>query len=153
MWVETYENDYGQYWQELADPESNLHRFKPTAIVLALDAHHLAGGIDAAASAADVDAALAEICERIRTCWRLARDNFRCAVIHQLALPVHPPLLGSNEHRLTGSRAAFIAKLNAELRRMADAEGVDVLALDDGRRATGSSPGTTRSCGIAPSRR
>jgi len=131
MWGETYENDYGQYWQELADPESNLHRFKPTAIVLALDAHHLAGGIGAAASAADVDTALAEICERIRTCWRLARENFRCTVIHQLALPVHPPLLGSNEHRLIGSRAAFIAKLNTELRRMADAEGVDVLSLDD----------------------
>ncbi|HEV2189652.1 MAG TPA: hypothetical protein VGR70_20755, partial [Stellaceae bacterium] len=29
MWVDTYENDYGQYWQELVDPNSGLHRFKP----------------------------------------------------------------------------------------------------------------------------
>jgi len=131
LWVETYENDYGQYWQELADPGSKLQRFQPTVILLALDAHHLAGAISAASSAAEVDAALAETGERIRACWRLARENFRCTVIHQLALPVHPALLGSNEHRLAGSRAGFIARLNAELRRMADEEGVDVLALDD----------------------
>jgi FkbH-like protein len=130
LWVETYENDYGQYWQELADPGSALHRFKPNAILLALDAYHLAAGISGASSAAEIKAALSETGERIRNCWRLAREAFRCPVIHQLALPVHPPLIGSNEHRLNGSRAGFIAALNAELRGMADAEGVDVLALD-----------------------
>jgi FkbH-like protein len=130
LWVETYENDFGQYWQELADPGSELHRFKPNAVLLALDAHHLAGGVGAASNTADVDAAFHEICERIRTCWRLARENFRCAVIHQLALPVFPTLLGSNEHRLAGSRVAFVARVNAEMRRMADEEGVDLLALD-----------------------
>jgi len=130
LWIETYENDYGQYWQELADPGSALHRFKPNAILLALDARHLASGINAASSADDVAAALGDIRERIRACWRLARDNFGCPVIHQLALPVHPPLIGGNEHRLAGSRAEFIARLNGELRRLADADGVDVLALD-----------------------
>jgi FkbH-like protein len=130
LWVETYENAYGQYWQELSDPQSALHRFKPTAILLALDAYHLAAGINAGSSATEVDATLAEACDRIRTCWQVARRTFRCLVIHQLALPVHPPLLGSNEHRLAGSRASFIARLNAELRRMADEDGVMLLALD-----------------------
>ncbi|HWD57463.1 MAG TPA: HAD-IIIC family phosphatase [Stellaceae bacterium] len=130
LWVETYENDYGQYWQELADPGSALYRFKPTAILLALDARHLAAGIGAAASAAEIEAALDAASERIRACWRLARDNFACAVIHQLALPVHAPLVGGNEHRLAGSRAQFVARLNARLRAMADTEGVDLLALD-----------------------
>jgi FkbH-like protein len=130
LWVETYETDYGQYWQELADPESALHRFEPNAILFALDAHHLAAGIGAASSTAEIKAVLSETGERVRNCWRLAREAFRCPVIHQLALPVHPPLIGSNEHRLSVSRAGFIAALNAELREMADAEGVDVLALD-----------------------
>ena len=130
MWVETYENDYGQYWQELVDPASALHRFAPNVVVLALDARHLAGGVGAASDAGDVETTLAESCERIRSCWRLARDNFRCQLIQQLALPVHPPLLGSNEHRFAGSRVGFVARLNAELRRMADEDGVDVLALD-----------------------
>ena len=131
MWVDTYENDYGQYWQELVDPNSGLHRFKPNAVLLALDAYHLAGGVSAASGAADVEAVLKATSERIRNCWRLARETFRCPVIHQLALPIHPPLLGSNEHRLAGSRAHFIAALNAELRQLADGDGVDVLALDE----------------------
>ena len=130
LWVETYENDYGQYWQELADPGSALHRFRPTAVLFALDAHHLAAGVGAGSGVAETEASLVETCARIRDCWRLARDTFRCPVVHQLALPLHPPLLGSNEHRLAGSRAGFIAALNARVREMADAEQVDVLALD-----------------------
>ncbi len=130
LWVDTYENDYGQYWQELADPQSGLHRFKPSAVLLALDAYHLASGVSAGSSEAEIETALAAICERIRTCWRLARAAFRCTVIHQLAPPLHPPLLGGNEHRLAGSRAAFIARVNAAVRRMADEDGVALLALD-----------------------
>jgi len=133
LWVETYENDYGQYWQELADHGSTLHRFKPNFVLFALDARHLTGGIGAASGAAEIEAALDEVAGRVRECWRLARDNFACPVIHQMALPVHPPLIGENEHRLAGSRAEFLARLNAMLRRMADEDGIDVLALD--RRA------------------
>ncbi len=133
LWVETYENDYGQYWQELTDTNSALHRFKPNAVLFALDARHLAGGMSAGSSAGDIETALTEVAERIRGCWRLAREHFACPVIHQMALPVHPSLLGGNEHRLAGSRAEFVARLNAMLREMADQDGVDMLALD--RRA------------------
>lgn len=130
MWADVYENDYGQYWQELADPQSGLHRFKPNVVLLALDAYHLASGVSAGSSVEEVETALAAVCERVRTCWRLAQEAFRCTVIHQLAPPLHPPLLGGNEHRLAGSRAAFIVRVNAELRRMADEAGVALLALD-----------------------
>ncbi len=131
LWISIYENDYGQYWQELGDPSSGLHRFKPTTILLALDAHHLTAGVGAHLTAADAGQMFAEVTGRIRECWRLARENFRCPVIHQAALPVHPGLLGNNEHRLPGSRRGFIAKLNRELRAMADDAGVDILGLDD----------------------
>jgi FkbH-like protein len=129
--VTTYENDYGQYWQELSESDSPLHAFKPNTVLLALDAHHLAGGVNAGMDAAQVDAALAEMLERIRACWRLAREAFKCHIIHQTPLNTHTPLLGSNEHRLPGSKLAFIRRLCAELRPMADAEGVDLLAVDD----------------------
>ncbi len=41
IWIDTYENDYGQYWHELSDPGSALHEFRPTAVLLALDAYGL----------------------------------------------------------------------------------------------------------------
>ncbi|MGA9868230.1 MAG: HAD-IIIC family phosphatase [Acetobacteraceae bacterium] len=131
LWIDTYENDYGQYMQELSDPGSGLREFAPSIILLALDAHHLASGITAGMDAADADAALSDVTDRLREAWSLARGAPGCPVIQQTALPLHPPVLGSNEHRLAGSRARFIARLNDRLRGLAEQEGVDLLALDD----------------------
>ncbi|HVZ06833.1 HAD-IIIC family phosphatase [Rhodopila sp.] len=131
LWIDTYENDYGQYLQELSDSDSALHDFKPTAILLALDAYHLTGGITAAMDRGSADAALAEMADHIRETWRLARDAFRCPIIQQAVLPVHLPVLGNNEHRLPGSKAHFVTRLNQAIRAMAEEEGVDVLALDE----------------------
>ncbi len=129
--VSVYEADYGQYWQELTDPDSGLHAFKPNMILFALDGHHLAAGVNAAMLEQDAQAALEEVQDRVRACWRLAREAFKCPIIHQTPLPVHLGVLGNNEHRLPGSKARFIARFNAALRPMADAAGVDLLAIDD----------------------
>ncbi|MDQ2762524.1 MAG: HAD-IIIC family phosphatase, partial [Pseudomonadota bacterium] len=121
---------YGQYLQELADSGSALHAFKPTMVLLALDAADLCAGLKGGMEQAEADAALEAVQDRIRECWRLARAAFKCPVIHQTVLPVFPALLGENEHRLPGSRSAFVAKLNAALRPVAESEGVDLLSLD-----------------------
>ena len=129
--VTVYEVDYGQYWQELTNPESELHQFKPTIILFALDPYHLAAGLTAGMSPVDASTEFDESHSRIRECWRIAQEAFCCPIIQQTPLPVHPFLLGSNEHRLPGSKAAFIARLNAALRPMSDAAGVDLLSLDN----------------------
>ncbi len=131
IWIDTYENDYGQYLQELTDAESELHAFKPTAILIALDAYHLTAGVTAGMDAASAGAALSEVQDRLREVWRLARDAFRCPILQQTALAVHLPVLGNNEHRLPGSRAGFVSRLNVAIRGMAEQEGVDLLAIDD----------------------
>jgi len=131
--ITVYEGDYGQYRQELLDRGSALHAFAPTFILFALDAHHLTSGLNAAMNAQDAAAALDEMQHNVRQCWKEARDAFHCPIIHQTPLPLHPDLLGNNEHRLPGSRAAFIERFNHALRDLADAEGVDLLSID--RRA------------------
>ena len=130
IFVDIYENEYGQYLQELSDKGSALYEFKPDCVLISLDAYHLTAGVDAALDRAEADRLLEETKAHIRMLWRLAKESFRCSVIHQTALPVHLPLLGQNEHRLPGSRVNFVAKLNAAVRMMADEEGVDLLALD-----------------------
>ncbi len=137
--IATYENDYGQYLQELLDSGSALHAFRPDAVLFAFDAYHLTQGLHAALPAADVDAALAGTMARIRRCWTLARAAFSCPILQQTALDVFAPLLGSNEHRLPGSRSRFIARLNDALRTEADANGVDLVAVDDAARRDGLS--------------
>ena len=131
IWIDTYETDYGQYWQELSDPASDLHAFEPTAVLLALDAYHLTAGVTAGMDAATAGAALEDVKTHIRETWKRTREAFKCPVIQQAALPVHLPILGLNEHRLPGSRARFVARLNDALRTMADEDGVDILAIDD----------------------
>lgn len=130
IWIDTYENDFGQVQQELSDPESALHAFAPTVVLIALDAHHLCAGITAAMDADAAAGALQATMAMVRNLWTLARTAFNCAVIQQIPLPVHLPVMGGNEHRLPGSKAAFIAALAAELRVLADSDGVDVLSLD-----------------------
>jgi FkbH-like protein len=127
--VTIYENDYGQYLQELHDSSSALHRFKPDTILIALDAWHLTAGIDASMTQAEADLAFDAVRERILAIWKLARA-MGARVLHQTPLPIIPDLIGGNEQRLPGSRAAFITRLNAALRPMADEAGVALVALD-----------------------
>ena len=119
------------------DRGSELHAFRPNAVLFAFDAYHLSQGLHAALTAADADAALEEVRGTITRCWTLAREAFGAPIMQQTALDVFPPLMGSNEQRLPGSRARFIARLNERLRVMADAEGVDLVALDDAARRDG----------------
>jgi FkbH-like protein len=137
IFVTTYENNYGQYLQELLDKTSSLHAFKPNAILFAFDAYHLTQGLHAALSEADVEATLEEVLGRITQCWTLAREAFQCPILQQTVLDVFPALLGNNEHRLPGSRSRFVARLNEKLRTLADAHGVDLVALDDAARRDG----------------
>jgi FkbH-like protein len=130
IWIDTLEGEYGQYLQELSDSDSPIHKWRPSALLLAFDAYHLCAGLSAGNLAGDVDDSLNEIMSRIRECWRLAHEAFGCVILQQTVAPVHLSLIGSNEHRLSGSRSSFVMRLNAAMREMADADGVELVALD-----------------------
>ncbi len=130
LWIETHTPDYGQYTQALMDPASSLHAFRPTAVLFSLDSHHLLAGIEPGGDADAADRRLTQIAEDLAAQWARARQAFRCQVIQQTLLPVFDPLFGNNEHRLPGSPYWAVQQLNAMLRKLADAEGVDILALD-----------------------
>jgi FkbH-like protein len=121
IWVDVYEGPYGMYRQELQDPTSGLHAFKPDVLLLSLDAHHLVG-----AEGATVEHALSAMSE----CWQLAKQTLGCTVIQQAILPVFRPILGNNEHRYPRSPLTRVTKLNESLRTLADEQGTHVLAVD-----------------------
>jgi FkbH-like protein len=130
LWIDTYECNYGQYLQELLARDSPLAEFKPNVVLLALDAHHVTQAADVGGDRAAADAAHQEIVERLKQCWSLAKNNLGAEVIQQTLPPVYAALMGSNDHRLPGSKAAFIRSLNSSLRPLADEAGVALLALD-----------------------
>ena len=130
MWAQVYTNPFGQYLQDIADPDSALHAFKPDAVLFALDARHALGKIDASRDATASDRAVEDAAGRCEEVWDMARRAFSCPVIQQTILPLFPGLLGNNEHRLPGSSQGMIARINHRLRQLADNAGVDILALD-----------------------
>jgi FkbH-like protein len=130
IWITTYENNYGQYLQELLDTDSALHAFKPNAILFAFDARSLTQAVHAAMDANGAEAALKDAEALILQCWQAARNRFGCPLMQQTLLDIFPSVLGNNEHRLPGSRSWFVRELNFSLRRLADTHGVDLVAVD-----------------------
>lgn len=125
IYLQVYETAYGQYFQEVLDTSSPLHRFSPEVVLLALDSRHVIGHIENGngTGASDTGRKLSELWERIRSA-------FGCQVIQQTLLPLFPGLIGSNEHRLDISRRWRVSAFNHCLRQYADSAGVDLLAVD-----------------------
>jgi FkbH-like protein len=118
LWVEIIEGEYGQYRQEILDPDPALAAFNPHVVLLALDARH--------AAADTTDGALSNMVN----CWQAAQKNFGATVIQQTVLPVFPRLLGNNEQCEPESPAALVEALNARLRTAANEHGVHLLTVD-----------------------
>jgi FkbH-like protein len=119
--VDVFEGHYGMYHHELANTASDLYAFRPDVVLIALDAHHVAG--DDSASASGWFA-------RIESCWKLAKEQLGATVIQQTILPIFPPLLGNNEQQMPASPASLIGEINHWLRPAAIEAGVHLLALD-----------------------
>jgi FkbH-like protein len=130
IWVDTYENDYGQYRQELFERSSGLHGFSPTSLLFCLDAGHVAATAQGVGAREQADERLAQFGEDLRELWRMAQERFNCNVLQQSFVPRLPHLLGANEHRHPASPAGFLMAANAGLKELADSAGVDLVALD-----------------------
>jgi hypothetical protein len=130
IWLDIHTVPYGQYSQALLDTASELHRYRPDTVLFAFDACHLLGGIDPASPAGRIQAELDRLCGDLARNWRLAREAFGCRVIQQTLLPVFASVVGNNKHRLPGAAAWLVQDLNQRLRGLADAEQVDLLAID-----------------------
>ena len=138
LWVETYAAEFGQYLQEILEPESGLAAFAPTHILFAFDARSATAR---AANAASGEEAAENFVEHVAMCWARARDRFPgVALLQQCLLPVLPRLLGSNEGRYGLSPAAVLDRINVLLAVRADAQGVDL--IDPGAVSFGRDPAT-----------
>lgn len=128
IWLTVYEAAYGQYWQEINDSSMPLHGFAPNSLLFSFDAAHLVRGADADIGGGQI---VASTIAHLEQCWRLAQETFGCNIIQQTAMPRFLPLLGSNEHRLSGSQASLVSALNVQLRSATSNARVDLLAIDD----------------------
>ena len=121
--IETQAATYGQYRQELLDPASQTHAFRPDTVLLSLVAKDFIGAVPIGASADEADAALDFAVADLRGLWRHARQ-IGAVVIQQAFLDVEPPVFGGLDAVVPGAPARLVARLNAGLADAAYADGV-----------------------------
>jgi FkbH-like protein len=130
LWVDIYVSGYGQYTQEILDPTSGLQDFRPTVVLLSLDARHLLAEHARMHSRTDAEQAVERITGSLSKLWQKCRDRFSCGVIQQTAMPVFESCFGHNERRFPGSLCGLIDRINNRLRELTEREQVDLLAID-----------------------
>ena len=129
--IEVHSGAYGQYRQELLDPASALHRFKPQAVLFSLSAREAIAGVPLAATAAEVDNAIGRFIGELRSLWRRAREIGGAAVIQQTFMDVSEPLFGGYDRMVPGAPGSVVARLNDRLIEAAAEDGA--LLLDVAR--------------------
>lgn len=133
--VETYECAYGQYRQDVLDPDSGLYRFKPDVVVFAVHT----GDLALAELTEQPQVAVATEVRRWTSLWDTLRARCDARIVqHAFVQPTQAPL-GHLALRAPGSRQTLVTQINAEL-GLAAGDGIalvdcDRLAADVGRRA------------------
>jgi predicted enzyme involved in methoxymalonyl-ACP biosynthesis len=120
--IDVHSGTYGQYRQDLLDPASTLHRFRPQAALFSLTAREAIAGVALAAGRVEVDDAIERIVAELKSLWRTARE-IGAAVIQQTFIDVSEPLFGGYDRMVPGAPSTVVARLN---------EGVCDAAARDG---------------------
>lgn len=111
MRLEVVESQYGQYEQEIIDPNSRLYAFDPDFVVLAVHEGDLRLPEYSAAPQESIRAEVA----RWTSLWRTVKERSRARVVqHNFALPCEVPA-GHLAARLPGSRYMMAQAVNARL--------------------------------------
>jgi len=129
--IDVYVGPYGQYRQQLLDPESQLHQVRPEIVLLSLTMREAIAAVPLTMTAAEVEAAISRSIDELRMLWRKARETFHATVIQQTFLNIADPLFGSYERFVAGAPAQLIGRLNDRLSQAAAEDGV--LLLDVAR--------------------
>jgi FkbH-like protein len=129
--MDFYQGSFGQYRQELLDPGSELHRFKPQIVLLTLSCRETITRVPLGASADEAQRAASSTIENLRALWRRARTDFGCSVIQQSFLDITEPLFGSYDRLVPGAPSRLVARVNELLADATSEEGV--LFLDIAR--------------------
>jgi FkbH-like protein len=108
--MDVYESGFGQYRQELLDPESGLHAFGPDLVLLAVEAHEVRFPM----LSDDPDELVRAELERWAALWEHAAAAGAAVVQHNFVVPPDVPF-GHLANSIDGSRHRMFQELNLAL--------------------------------------
>lgn len=127
--VNVHKGAYGQYRQEVLDPNSSLRQFSPQTILFSLSGREVIGRVPLTASVEEVDGVTAQFIGELRVLWEKARDTYNATVVQQTVLDVTETLFGSYDRLVPGAPTRVVARLNDRLCEAARQEGVLLLDI------------------------
>ncbi len=131
--IEIHSGSYGQYRQELLNPNSRLYQFAPQVVLFSLSAREVIADVPLTATATEVSETIVRFVAESKSFWIRAREINNTLVIQQTFINVTEPLFGSYDRLVPGAPTRIIARLNDHLCEAA-AEN-RVLLLDAARAA------------------
>jgi FkbH-like protein len=120
---------FGQFRQELMQPDSPLRAFAPDVVLLSLRATDIMDRMPLGATNDEVDAAVAGAVRGLGDLWRIARTEIGAAVIQQTFLHTDYPVFGNFDGAVAASAHSITDRLNRAVRDAAAAEGVMLLDI------------------------
>lgn len=106
--AEFWSGGFGQYQQEILDPNSGLARFQPEIVIIACDWRALGLPEESADASAAVQAKVAEF----EALWRVCRERLHAHVIQfAFEIPPHSPY-GRLSATLAGGKARVLREIN-----------------------------------------
>ncbi len=118
---EFYQSDYNRYYEEaVLEPEA-LIAFRPDIVHIHTSCLNVRGFPPLAATAAELDAAVAGEVERFAGIWRALDERLHCQIIQNNFEPPPTAVLGNLDAVSFGGRTRFVNALNVEFARHASA--------------------------------
>jgi FkbH-like protein len=129
--IDVHNGAYGQYRQDILDPNGSLYKFAPQTMLLSFTAREAIAAIPLTATVAEVDETIARLIGEMRSLWQKAREYCSATIIQQNFVNVTESLFGSYDRFVAGAPARVVATLNDRLCEAAARDGV--LLLDVAR--------------------
>lgn len=117
--AEIYESDYGVFRQEILDPQSGLHRFRPQIVFLATSRRDLGHQPAASDHPKAVEAAAQAEVEDWAAMWQAAHDHLGCQIIQNNFDTPPWRAFGNLESSHAAAAGSFVELVNRELRARA----------------------------------
>jgi FkbH-like protein len=131
--AEIYQSDFGLVRQEIIDPESQLYKFSPNFVWIAINRSGLVHRPEITDSEHKINELISAECRHWRELWERLHERSGSQIIQSnFVLPAWRTL-GNHEMRVPGGESSFLARLNRTL--LEDLPGA-VLILDADSLAT-----------------
>src|SRR5690606_9913782 len=115
---------YGQWRQQILDPEAELYACKPQCVVLAPDMASLLPRLPLSASADAAHDAVEAATAELSSLWRMVRERTNAAVLQELPWLAEPSLYGHFEDLVPVAPAALTERLRRRVAEAAAEQGI-----------------------------